>query len=363
MGHVPDGKLRRLVDEPFAVADAESGHVARCNRCRRRHQEIGRNAAEATAMLARPYPVPDLEEAWRHFTAPAARSAHLPVRAPQRRVLTVTVPPARAIIAAAVLIAAAATAGTLASLSSPAAPPRQQTSAADFQAIEQLAGVSKGSDTLGGFDTSSGTLRLPFGVVHWVSSGTAHSVASPAAAAAATGLEVRTLATLPAGVAATTNILVQPRVTATIRFGANAGKLRGSLLTVSAGPAVLVEYGGGGGQLGLPTLATFTMERPTVSATASKTAQLEAYVLSAHGVPTGLAEEIRLLGDMGTVLPFQAPAGTNPSQVDIDGAAGILVTAPAIGASGVIWVSHGLVHAAAGLIDGNDVIHVARQIG
>ena len=79
---------------------------------------------------------------------------------------------------------------------------------------------------------------------------------------------------------------------------------------------------------GCPTLATFTMARPTVASSASTSAQLEAYVLSAPGVPTGLDEEIRLMSDAGTVLPFQAPAGTNASQVDVDGAAGILVTAP-----------------------------------
>jgi len=364
MRHVSDGKLRRLLDEPFAVADADTGHVARCERCRRRHQETKRNAAEATALLSRPHPVPDLEAAWSNFTtpAPAARSVHVPVRTPRRRVVTVTLPSARVVVASAVLIAAA-TAGTLVAVLSSSSPPPQQASPADFQAIEELAGVSGGSGILGGFDTSSGVLQLPFGALHWSSSGPAHSVASLSAATAATELEVRTPANLPAGVGAITNILVQPRVTATIRFGTGAGALAGNSLTVSAGPAVLVEYGSGGAELGLPTLATFTMAFPTVSSGASTAAQLEAYVLAAPSVPTGLAQEMRLLGDMGTVLPFQAPAGTDASQVDVDGAAAILVTAPTIGASGVIWVSHGLVHAAVGLLDGNDVLYVARQIG
>jgi hypothetical protein len=318
-------------------------------------------------MLSRPHSVPDLEIAWSTFKAgtaqPADRSTHLPVHSPRRRVVTVTLPSPRAMVAVAVLVAVAATGGTLAAVVSPSPAPSQQASAADFQAIEDFAGVSGGSQSFMGFDTSSGSLKLPFGVVGWSSSGTAHSAASLAAAAASTGLQLRTPASLPAGVGGVTDVLVQPRVTATIRFGTDAGTLAGNSLNVSAGPAVLVEYGGGGGELGVPTLATFTMERPTLSSNASTAAQLEAYVLSSPGVPTGLDQELRLIGDAGTVLPFQAPSGTDASQVDIDGAAGILVTAPSIGAAGVIWVSHGLVHATVGLLDGKDILHVARQIG
>ncbi|MGC9961797.1 MAG: hypothetical protein ABSE47_07835 [Acidimicrobiales bacterium] len=367
MQHVPDGKLRRLVDEPFAVADADAGHVARCDRCRSRHREIRQNAAEATVMLSRPHPVPDLEIAWSAFTAgtsqTAVRSSHVPARSPRRRAVTVTLPSLRAMVAAAVLVAVAATGGTLAAILSASSAPSRQASSANFQAIEELAGVSGGSGSFLGFGTSAGSLKLPFGVLRWSSSGTAHSAASLAAAAESTGLQLRTPASLPAGVGTVTNILVQPRVTATIRFGTDAGTLAGKSLSVSAGPAVLVEYGGGGGELGLPTLATFTMERPTLSSNASTPAQLEAYVLSAPGVPAGLDQELRLIGDAGTVLPFQAPSGTDASQVDVDGAAGILVTAPTIGAAGVIWVSHGLVHAIVGLLDGKDILHVAGQIG
>jgi hypothetical protein len=364
--HVPDGKLRRLVDEPLAIADADIGHVARCDRCRRRHHEIRRNAAEAASMLSRPHPMPDLDAAWRSFTTPAPTAAvrlRVSVEAPRRRVVTVTVPSARALVAAAVLITAAATAGTLAAVRSPSSSTPHEASVADFQAIEDLAGLGGGAGTLGGFDTSSGEHQLPFGGLRWSSSGTAHSVPSLAAAAAATGLQVRSPLSLPTGVGAITNILVQPRVTATVRFGAAAGVLSGKSLRVSAGPAVVVEYGSVSNGLGLPTLATFTMDRPTVPSTASTTAHLEAYVLAAPGVPTGFLQELRLLADVGTVLPFPAPPGTNANQVDVDGAAGILVTAPTIGAAGVIWVGNGLVQAAVGLLDGNDVLHVARQLG
>ena len=93
----------------------------------------------------------------------------------------------------------------------------------------RLSGVSGESGSFMGFDTSSGTVKLPFGVLRWTSSGTAHSVSSLVAAAASTGLPLRTPAGLPAGVGAITDILVQPRVTATIRFGRGRRERFGSL--------------------------------------------------------------------------------------------------------------------------------------
>lgn len=363
MRHVPDGTLRRFVDEPFAVADADAAHVARCDSCAKKHREIQQNATRAARMLSRPHPVPDLEAAWRDFTAPAptARRSHAPVRTPPRRAGTLLFPSPRSIAAAALLIAAAAGAGALAAQSPSTSPPRRA-SLADFQAIEALGGLRDGAGTLGGFDTSSGNVQLPFGQLRWSSSGTAHSVPSLHAAAAATGLRVLSPAKLPGGVGDITNIVVQPRVTATVRLGAAAGALSGRSLTVSVGPAVLVEYGAARG-LGLPTLATFTMRRPAVASKVSGRAQLEAYVLAAHGVPSGLSQELRLAGNLATVLPFQAPTGADASQVDVRGAPGILVTAPSIGAAGVIWVGGGLVHAAVGLLDRHDILHVARQLG
>ena len=45
MRHVPDGTLRRLIDEPFAVADRDARHVEGCGRCRARSQRIAEDAA------------------------------------------------------------------------------------------------------------------------------------------------------------------------------------------------------------------------------------------------------------------------------------------------------------------------------
>jgi len=367
--HVPEGKLRRLIDEPFAVADADANHVVGCERCRLLRQRIAEDAAAASALLARPQPLPDVDLAWRRLQGSGARPARSrPARETMPtgrrwRLVGIPLPSAAVLVTVAVVVAGATTAAVLAAVRAPARATR--TSSADIRAIADIVGINSGSAVLGGFETSSGSLRLPFGLLQWSSAGSAHSVGSVAAAEQATGLNVSLPSALPGGVGAPIRIVVQPEVTATIRFGAAvAGMVAGTSLTVAAGPAVLVEYGGSIPGLGLPTLGTFTMERPVASSVKSTPAQLEAFVLSRPGVPAGLAQEMRLLGDVATVLPVPTPPGVNVTQVDVSGSPAILVTDSSLGASGVIWEDRGgIVHAAVGLLDQKDILDVANQLG
>ena len=376
MRHVPDQRLRRLVDEPFAVADAELTHVDACLRCGLRREQIAEDAAGAVALLARPQPVPDVDSAWKRLQAapaPPARRARLRLRSRRpwvpsgwrRRLVSVPLPttPLGAAVVAVVLVGVIGTTA-LTTVFAPKKAPSAPTSSAGIQALADIVGMDGGSGTLGGFSRSSGSLDLPFGVLSWSSAGATQRFVSIAAASKASGLDLRAPAALPAGVGSPAAILVQPEVTATIRFGAIAGPLAGKSLTVTAGPAVLVEYGASTSALRLPTLGTFAMSMPRVSSTDSATTRLEAYVLSQPGVPAGLAQEIRLLGDIGTVLPVPTPPGTNVTQVDVGGSPGVLVTDDSIGTSGVIWEDRGgLVQAAVGLLDRKDIVDVANQLG
>jgi hypothetical protein len=376
MYHLPDANLRRLIDEPLAVADANTNHVSRCNRCLGKHQQMRSDAAYAKTLMSRPHPVPDVDAAWGAYMAAreVPRTLHVDVQTPRRRTISIPMPSVRTFVAGAVVVTAATLASTLGAVLSPSSPVPQQATAqaSGFNSIEDLVDISGGgTGTLGGFDTPSGSLRLPFGLLTWASVANASRASSLAAAEASTGINVRTPTNLPAGVAGISKVFVQPKVTATIDFDSRAGSLSGTSLNVTAGPAILVEYGGNISGLGLPPLGMFTMVRPTVSSGSSipsdtsTTAQLEAYVLSAHGVPSGLQQEIRLLGDVSTVLPVETSegSGANVTQVDIDGAAGILVSAPSIGASGAIWQNNGVLNAAFGLLDGKDLLNVAQQVG
>lgn len=370
MRHVPEGKLRRLVDEPFAVADSDTAHVVRCDRCRARRERIAREATTAIALVSRPQPVPDIDGAWRRLQgslADQAPSENVRLRRPVRRhwrLIGLPVPSTAVLAALAVVVAGAATATALTTVFAPTRVAPVKVSSTDFQAIADVVGIG-GSGVLGGFGAPSGSLRLAFGVVRWTSSGSAYRAGSIAAAEKATHLDLRLPTALPAGVGPPTSILVQPQVSATISFSAAAGpSLDGTSLTVAAGPAVLVEYGSSTASLGLPTLATFAIERPTADSTAATSAQLEAFVLSRPGLPAGLAQEIRLIGDLGTTLPLPTPSGADVTQVDVAGLPGILVTDGSGAASGVIWADRGgVVRAALGLLDQEDLLDVANQLG
>ncbi len=370
MRHTPEGTLRRLVDDPLGVPDASANHVARCRRCSSRKERVERDAALATALLVRPHSVPDIDSAWKrlHDGPLPSETTALQAKVPSRwrwRLAAVPMSTAAVIVTVAVVVVGGTTA-LLTTVLAPGRPAPLTSPSAGIEALADVTGIGGGSDVLGGFDAASGSLNLPFGELRWQSSGAARPVSSIAEAEQATGLNLRTPTALPAGVGSASSILVQPQVVATISFGKAAATLAGSSLTVTAGPAVLVEYGGASLATGLPTLATFTMGRPDVSSptSASTTSQLEAYVLSRPGLPAGLAQEIRLLGDLGAVVPLPSQDGASVTQVDVDGAPGVLVTDSSIGVSGVIWDdSIGLVHAAVGLLDETDILSVADQLG
>ena len=373
MRHTSEGRVRRLIDEPMAVPDADADHVLRCPSCDACRKQFEQDAALATALLGRPQPVPDIDNAWMRLQAAQAipvtppRSITRRVRMPAHwswRLVVVPVPSATVIATAAVVLAGAVGATLLTTVFAPKGASPVTTSSAGIQALADVAGIDGGSGILGGFDRSSGSLSLPFGLLRWHSTGTARPVTSIAMAERETGLDLAMPAALPAGVGSPATLLVQPAVTATIQFGASAATLAGRSLTITAGPAVLVEYGASTTGFGLPTLATFAMARPAVSSADAKAAQLEAYVLSRPGLPVGLAQEIRLLGGVGTVVPLPVPQGASATQVDVHGSAGVLVADSSIGASGVIWDDpSGVVHAAVGLLDQKDILGVANQLG
>lgn len=379
MAHVAEGTLRRLVDEPLAVPDTAAAHVASCRRCTRRQGTALGDSLFARSHLSPLLPAPDVDAAWQRLRAAAPAGDSRPARsraagtprppASARWRWRIAVPPrlSPALLALVAVLLAGAAAGTTLTIvlgSSPAPSPAPSAlPTADFQAVADVTGLAGPGGILGGLQGDSGSLRLPFGVLRWSAAGPAHKVASIAAAEAATGLTVR-IPSLPAGVGGPATVLVQPAVTATVTFGDGApAGLQGTSLTLRAGPAVVVEYGGQVGNLGIPTLASFAMGRPTLSSGTASPQRLAAYVLAQPGLPSGLVQEVRLVSGLGTILPVGARSGPGLSQVDVDGAPGILVTEGTV-ASGVIWQDRaGVVRAVLGLLDQKDVLHVADQLG
>jgi hypothetical protein len=364
MHHVSSPVLRRLVDEPLAVPDQAQRHLADCARCQAASSEIAADAALAARLLSAPRQLSDIDLEWillqDRLAAPDAAQRPA-VRAPRRmprRLAHVSVGAGTAVVAG-VLAVGVAAAAVLNTVYAPTRVAPLRVSVSDLRAIENVTGVGIGQLS------ASGTRQLPFGELSWTTASGPQQVSSIAQASAVTGLAFPTPGTLPGGVGAISQIMAQPQVTATIRFSQNAGPgVAGSTLEVTAGPAIAVQYGGAAGGSDLPTLAIAAGRRPVATSTGATASQLETFLLSRPGLPAGLVRELRLLGKSGGVLPVPVPSGMWEQLQDVGGVPAVLITDPSAFASAVIWESRdGVVHAVGGLLDKEDALNVARQVG
>ena len=364
--HVPDGKLRRLLDEPLAVPDRDVAHAESCGRCRRRLQAIAHDAASAHRLLVSPVAVSDLDLAWANLAARRAgpRRARLSRGGPRRRwrLAGTSLGTGASVAAAGLAVAGIAAAATLTTVFAPTSVAPVPVSKADLQPLTALLRLAKGP--AGAFAQPTGSSTLPFGTLSWTSSGRGKEVSSLAVAEAATGLSVSLPASLPSGVGAPSSYFVAPRLTATVDFNSSAGPaLSGSALVVTIGPGIAVGYSSPTGASTIMPLAVAAAARPVATSTGATTGELEAFLLSQPGVPSDLADELRLLANPSATLPVPVPPGTSSSTVGIDGSEAVLLTDPSRVASGAIWVSGGDVHVVAGLLDEKDLLGVARQVG
>ena len=316
--------------------------------------------------------VPDMDRAWErlraslaegdrqreivHVRMPRARTWQLATGSYRLRVGFIALSVAVAGVVAATVFTGGAPANKL---------PPSLSASGTFGQIATLVGVDH-PGVVGGFPTPSGTLSLPFGTVSWTSSGPSRTVSSLAEAEAATGLKMVLPGVLPDGVGQPHDFVVQPAVTANFSFGAGAGSaLKGTALTITLGPATLVEYGNSTTSGSLPTLLIGFMSRPSTSSTKASSDQLEAFVLSKPGLPSRFIEEIRLLNELGNLagLHLRPVSGVSVSVVTVNGSPGVLAADDGGVAAGVVWQDRGAVHAALGLLDTKDILDVANQLG
>jgi hypothetical protein len=368
--HIPDGVLRRLDDEPLAVPDRVSEHLAGCGRCSARRARIADDTEQAARLLSGPQLVPDTDLAWARLERELRRSPQeggrrrrpMPVLWRRPRFPSLSLRTGLAIGAAGVVVAGTAAAATLTTIFAPTHVAPVSLSQGDLQAITSLVGLGNGR-ALGGFSGPNGSTTVRFGTIRWSTSGPTHPVASAAQAAADAGFPISLPVHLPAGVGAVRQFIVQPRVSATVTFNSAAAGVGGSSVTVDGGPAVLAEYLGAAG-IDTPTLGVATMRRPTALSTGASLSQIEAFLLGQPAVPPGLAEEVRLLGDLRTIFPVPVPPGASVRSVRVAGWPGVLLADSSNAAAGVVWEDgRGMVHVVAGILDSQDVLNVAQQVG
>jgi hypothetical protein len=362
--------LRRLDDEPLAVPDRVTDHVAGCERCTARRQQIASDTEQAAQLLSAPQVVADVDLAWARLQRELRRGAPEPNdRTPRPRLVarrrarfpSVSLRAALVVGAVGIVVAGTAAAASLTTIFAPTHVVPVSLSQGDMQAISNVIGLGD-SHALGGFSAPNGSTTARFGTIRWTSS-PAHQASTLAQASAAAGFPVSLPARLPAGVGPVQQFYVQPRVSATVTFNSAAGSLDGSTLTLDAGPAVLAEYGSAN-STDAPTLGVATMPRPTAISTGASLAQVEAFLLAQPGIPPALAEEIRLIGDLKTALPVPVPSRASVQSVQVAGWPGVLIAASSDVASAVVWEDgHGMLHFIAGILDPHDVLNVANQLG
>ena len=347
MRHPTDGTLRRLVDEPAGVADADREHVAACPTCLS-GLAAARALAALTAAALGTTTAPDVDAGWHRLTqTPPARSATPPRRRRARRTP---------------VIAGAAVAALLAGGSVAAA--------ADWLPIfkaERIAAVAiPDSDLVALPDLTA------YGTVTVSQEAEVSEVPDAEAARVASGLPVPEVAALPRGVGGEPQYQVGRRVTAEFTFDAakavRAGGsapppgLDGSVFRLTAGPGVAVIWSKSGG--GPPTLAVGRAVAPTAQSSGVPFATARDYLLSLPGLPPGVAAQLRTFTGDGTTLPLPVPTDLlKSSSADVNGSPATVLTSRDGLLAGVVWIEDGFVTGVAGTLSADEVLAVARGLG
>jgi hypothetical protein len=351
MPHPSDGTLRRLLDEPAGVADADYEHVLSCGPCGAALTAAQEDAALAGAALAVEADV-DVDDAWERFAHALAVSEPV-APAPRRRRLNLrghTV----ALLGAAALVGGAGAAAATDWL------PIFRTEAVAPLAVNQ-------TDLVALPDLSA------YGELEVVAEPNVRSVKDVRSAERESGLAVPRVAELPRGVTGPPAFQVADRASAEFTFSAakaaaSAGRalpapprgLAGSRFRLVVGPGVAAVWGGNSG---LPALLVGRAAAPTAFSDGVPLATARDYLLSLPGLPADVAVQLRrFFGTPGT-FPLPIPADeltTEPA--DVRGARGTVFRSPDGAMTGVAWVSDRVVHVVAGSLSEDEVLTVARGL-
>lgn len=358
MRHPTEGVLRRLLDEPAGVADADREHVAGCPQCLGELAATREDAALVDAALATEGGADvDVAAAWRRLStaAPATEWATASPRAGRFR--AVLRRPVVAALAVAVVLTGAGTAA-----------------ANDWLQIfrtEQIAPVSLSTADLVALPDLSA-----YGDVEVTRDRDVHQVPDAAAAAAETGLDVPEVTTLPRGVSGRPVYQVAGEVSATFTFSAARAAeavaegggtlppppsgLDGSQVRLVAGPGVAVVWSKAAD---VPTLVVGRAVAPTAFSSGVPAETVRDYLLSLPGLPDDLAAQLRAFTADGSTLPLPVPSDlVTTSSAQVDGVPATVLATRDRTMAAVVWVDEGVVTAVAGSLDADEVLSIAGDL-
>lgn len=358
MRHPTEGTLRRLLDEPAAVGDAEREHVAGCPVCLSGLAAAQSDAAVTGAALNVAVST-DVDAGWRRLSGEvaaegASRAAAANPARPWRAAVRSPIIAAVGVLALLVGGSAAAAGGWL-----------------QIFRAEQVAPVSV---------TQADLVELPdlsaYGDVDVAKLSDVREVADEAAVERVTGLSVPQVGALPQGVTGEPTLQVGGRMSAVFTFSAKkaaqaaeaAGEslppvpsgLDGARFRLSAGPGVAAIWQEA---RGVPAMVVARGVAPTAYSSGVSFETARDYLLSLPGLPENVASQLRGFSGDGTTLPIPVPAERmTSSEVEVGGAPATLLTSRDGTMAGVVWVQDGEVTAVAGLLSADEVLSVAGEL-
>ena len=356
MRHPTEGVLRRLVDEPAGVADADRAHVAGCSTCLRELDGVRADARLVGTALASPTTGLDPDAAWARLSTTTAAPVR-PASVAPGRWRTAVRRPVVAALSAVVLVAGAGVAAAndwLPIFSTERVDPVEITSAELVQVPDLSA----------------------YGDLQVTQEPEPEQVADAATARERTGLAVPEVAELPEGVTGEPAYQVAGVMSATFTFSADKaaqaaaaeGKvlppppagLDGSRLRLEAGPGVAAMWSQ---PTGVPTLVVARVVAPKVYSSGVPFETVRDYLLSLPGLPPGLADQLRDLSEDGATLPLPVPAEmVTTSTADVGGAEATVLTSRDGLFAGVVWVEDGVMTGVAGSLSADELLSVARDL-
>jgi hypothetical protein len=358
MRHPTEGTLRRLLDEPAGVADADREHAAGCPVCLSRVAAAQEDAAAAGAALDVDLAV-DVDSAWQRLanSIAAGGRGRAPAAASPDRWRTALRSPAVAVLSVvAVLLGAGAVA------------------AADWVQIfrtERIATVAI---------TRTDLLELPdlsaYGDFEFIREADVREVADADAAEEATGLSVPRVSELPRGVTGEPQLQVGSRASAVFTFSVEKAArmaaefdealpppppgLDGSRFRLAAGPGFAAVWSEA---RGIPALVVARAVAPTAYSSGIPFETARDYLLSLPGLPDHVASQLRGFSGEGTTLPLPVPdERVRTSAADVGGVPATVLTSRDGTLAGVVWVEDGVVTAVAGSLGVDEVLEVARGL-
>lgn len=359
MRHPTDGTLRRLVDEPAGVADADREHVKGCAACLAA-LAVAREDAAATGTAMRVELDTDVDAGWQRLSRSLAVSERQgsAVAAPSRRWRAALRSPVIAGVAVVALLAGAGVAAA--------------TNWLQIFHTEQITPiVVPQADLIALPDLSA------FGDLDIVEPLALRPVADAAAAQEATGLVVPQVAASPRGVTGAPAYHVSGRISAV--FTVSAAKVAqtaaaaggvmppppagfdGSQFRLVAGPLVAAVWSQ---DRQWPAMVVARAVAPAVYSSGISFDVARDYLLSMPGLPADLAAKLQSLSIERTTLPLlmQSNGKLKSSTADVNGTPATVFTSRDGVLAGAVWVADGVVNAVAGSLSPDEVLTVARGL-